>query len=439
MINNILNRNIKKNLIFKKYSSLTNVKIEKYIENIKETKFNRGGLNGSGVVGLSPFFNNKIPNNFKNLYSEKELKELSKLKNTSRDIEKRMKVKISEHYLNLIKKNKNLENLVKARPEETIDLSGEIDPSNQNRYSPIPGLLHKYEMILLYTSNTCSSHCRYCYRFDLFTKKSGKEIANIDNIVDYITHFNNNKENNLNIINEVLLSGGDPMILPNKRIAKIIIKLAQIGITTIRIGTKELSFFPERFDTNFFKMLDNFHMLYPNVRIVFVTHFTHPAEFLELDENNNYISLNKNNNIFKWMNITRKAITELNNRHEYITLENQTPIIWKVNDNYKDLKLLQEELYHNGIGNHYFFQCRNIQGKKEFAIPIEEAWEIFKNSQKGLSGLKKSARFIMSTEFGKIEIIGDTLDKIIFKFIRIPNNFPNNKNIMIFKKNSNAY
>ena len=82
-------------------------------------------------------------------------------------------------------------------------------------------------------------------------------------------------------IREALLSGGDPMVLSNKNLFDYMNGLATAGVRMIRIGTKELAFFPERFDSNFLEMLDLFHELHPRVGIAFMVHFTHPDELLE--------------------------------------------------------------------------------------------------------------------------------------------------------------
>lgn len=418
---------------------------EAFLASIQETEFNRGGAAGAGVPGLKPFIEGTVPEPFKNFYSVEELEALSQLKGTPRDIEDRMKVKLTEHYLKLAQRSENLKNLVKARPEETADLAGESDPSNQNRYSPLPGLLHKYEMVLLYTAATCSSHCRYCYRLDLFSKKTGKEMANIDDVSTYIKTHNQKVDTYKGIdpetgeaiypIVEALLSGGDPMVMPNKRMAKFFIGLAEAGIHTIRVGSKELAFFPYRFDQNFFNMLDGFHKLYPTIRLLFITHFTHPDEFLEKDDQGNYIPEGKG---FKWMDVVNNAVAQFGDRHRFISLENQTPIIYRVNDNPKTLRILQRETYHHGIGNHYLFQCREIEGHRAFAVPVETTWKIFTESQKGLSGVEKQARFVMSTEVGKMEVIGHTQGKMIFRLMRSPGGAETQGNIIIAKSNPEA-
>ncbi len=417
-----------------------------FLAQIEETEFNRGGIRGAGVPGLAPFIEGRVPEEFKGFYTDEELAALTALKGTERDIEDRMKVKLTEYYLKLAQKSEALQNLVKARPEETLDLAGEADPSNQNRYSPLKGLLHKYEMILLYTAATCSAHCRYCYRLDLFSKKTGKELANIDEVVAYIRDHNQKVAQNKGKdplskapvfpIREALLSGGDAMVLANKRIAKYLVGLADAGVTTIRIGTKELAFFPYRFDAKFFEMLDAFHTHYPQVRMVFAVHFTHPDEFLAKSEDNRYIS--DGPNYFKWMPVVETAVAELAKRHHYITVVNQTPIIYKVNDDSDALRILQKDLFRHGIGSHYFFQCREIEGHKTFAVPAETTWQIFTESQKGLSGIEKQARLVMSTEIGKMEIIGLTQDMIVFRVMRAPGNAATQGNMILAKRNPNA-
>ncbi len=412
---------------------------EMFLASIKETEFNRGGSNGAGVPGLKPFIDGVVPEEFKDFYSADELHALAQLKGTPRDIEDRMKVKLTDHYLKLAKRSEALRNLVKARPEETQDLSGEADPSNQNRYSPVRGMLHKYEMVLIYSAGTCSSHCRYCYRLDLFSKKTGKEMANIDEVSNYIKTHNQNVASDPNSdlfpVKEALLSGGDAMVLPNKRLARFFLALAGAGVQTIRIGTKELAFFPYRFDQAFFDMLDGFHQLYPQVRVVFAVHFTHPDEFLEKDENGNYISQGW---YYKWMPVTENAVEQLARRRHFVSMENQTPIIFKVNDNSKMLHTLQKELYHHGVGNHYLFQCREIEGHKTFAVPVETAWKLVTESQKGLSGVEKHARFVMSTEEGKMQVVGVSNDIIIFKLFRSPGGASTQGHIIMAKSNPDA-
>lgn len=341
------------------------------------------------------------------LYSESEIEELKKA-----GVADRLPPRATAYYMDLASRSKAITNLIKARPEESEDLAGEKDPSNQLKYSPVPGLLHKYELVLLYVVRACSSWCRYCYRSDFLTGKTEKDIGSIVEITNYIKGHNekaaaHNKPGMkmsefITPIREALLSGGDPMVLSNKNLFDYMSGLASAGVTMIRIGTKELAFFPYRFDDNFFKMLDLFHELYPRVGVAFMVHFSHPDEILERDkQTGEYIK--KPDGGFKRIEVTENAIKKLRGRH-YVTLENQTPIIDSVNDDPVVLNLMQRELKRIGVNNHYYFQCREIEGHKAFAVPVEKAWDIHRQSQIGLSGIEKS-RFAMSTEFGKLEVI----------------------------------
>ncbi len=340
------------------------------------------------------------------LYSDTELKEL-----VAAGVSDRLPPRATAYYMDLASRSEGIRNLIKARPEETEDLSGERDPSNQLRYSPVAGLLHKYEIVLLYVVRACSSWCRYCYRSDFLTGKTEKDIGSIQEISDYIKGHNkkaaeHNKpgmelKDRIIPIREALLSGGDPMVLSNKNLFDYMVGLAGAGVRMIRIGTKELAFFPQRFDENFFGMIDLFHELYPRVGIAFMVHFSHPDEILQTDENGNHIIGEDGG--FKRIEVTEKAIINLRGRH-YVTLENQTPIIDRVNDNSDTINLLGRELKRLGVNNHYYFQCREIEGHRAFAVPVEKAWKIHTQSQVGLSGIEKS-RFAMSTEAGKMEVL----------------------------------
>ena len=97
----------------------------------------------------------------------KSLQALRDLRGTARDVEKRMPVKVKRHYYEQAKKSAPMRMLIKANPAETNDLHGAPDPGRQKDYSPIEGLIHKYELGLIYVASTCSAHCRFCYREEL--------------------------------------------------------------------------------------------------------------------------------------------------------------------------------------------------------------------------------------------------------------------------------
>ncbi|MEO1040526.1 MAG: hypothetical protein AAFX09_13385 [Pseudomonadota bacterium] len=361
---------------------------------IEETRFNRY------VVHDIARYRRYLDEGGAAIYSPAELDELE-----ASGISDRLPPRATGYYLDLAKRSQAVTNLIKARPEEMDDLTGEADPSNQLRYSPIPGLLHKYELVLLYVVRTCSSWCRYCYRSDFLTGKTEKDTASIHEIGEYIRGHNIKVENgeitDRPKIREALLSGGDPMVLSNRNLFDYLNGLAEAGVEVIRIGTKEMAFFPERFDDNFFTMLDLFHELHPNVLVAFMVHFTHPDEFLRVNDEGEHVR-DESGRLLR-NPLVERAATRLRSR-PFVTLENQTPIIDSVNDDADALRLLQRELKRMGVNNHYFFQCREIEGHRAFAVPVETAWKLHAQSQFGLSGIERS-RFALSTEAGKMEMV----------------------------------
>lgn len=191
------------------------------------------------------------------------------------------------------------------------------------------------------------------------------------------------------------------MVMTNKKLYKFLEVAAQSGIQIVRIGTKELAFRPERFDNAFREMLQTFNNRYPNIHIIFVVHFSHPDEFIERDSEGNYIC---DGHGMRWLSVVHAAVTSLRS-FDFVTLENQTPMIDRVNDDPQTLRILHQELRAAGIRTKYIFQCREIEGHRAFAVPLEKAWSIYNESQKGLSDSARS-RFVMATEDGKMEIVG---------------------------------
>ncbi len=372
------------------------------------------------------FTNSNVFNMLKEFYSEEQVKQMQ-----DTGVDQRMMFGINPYYMALVRgqehkdstgktvlpkmpASKPLEHLVIPIQAEAHDISGEKDPSNQQKYSPgtVKGsLLHKYDEIVLgYVALACSAHCRYCYRLDLFNGSTGKGLIKPEELRDYVKNYNENLKANNGCdpetgetrypIREVLLSGGDPLVLTNKNLYKYMAAGAEGGATTIRLGTKEMAFRPMRFDANLVESLKEFHKNFPGVHVNIVVHFTHPDEFLFRDENNQYIAETHG---YRWLDAVKEAVTNMASL-PFVSLENQTPMIANVNDNEAALHLLHQELRRMNIKPKYIFQCREIEGHKAFAVPVEKAWRMHTNSQKGLSDTGRS-RFSMSTEWGKMEVI----------------------------------
>ena len=433
-------------------------KAQAFLDKVENAKYKR-----EIVMGLKRFIDNKVPEEMQGFYTEDELKELIDLKNTTHDVEARMPVKITNHYYQIAKNSEAVRTLVKASPKETFDLEGAADPGKQMTYSPLEGLIHKYELGLIYVTNTCSAHCRFCYREELIAKKeilredgtvASKGLAKLPELVEYIKEHNKivaenggrHPETNREKLREILMSGGDPMVLSNKNLAEWFSALADAGIDSIRLGTKELAFYPDRFDQTFFNMMDDWHAAYPEVQFRLMVHFNHPDEFLQKDENGDYIE-NPEGGLL-WIESTKRAVKELADRN-YITIENQAPFIKGVNHNPDAIRILQRELKRNRINNHYFFCGRDIIGHKAFNLTIEDAWNLLNDSQKGLSGVEASARLSITHYLGKTEVVAVTNEPmkgvpgtengvVIFKLLRGAADASNKGQVAIVGRNPEA-
>ncbi len=422
----------------------------------------KGSYDRQITAGLSRFVEKKVDDDMLGFYSEQELQALVTLDGTDREIEKRMPVKITRHYFEQARFSSALQQLIKASPDETFDLAGSQDPGKQMSYSPVEGLIHKYELGLLYVASTCSAHCRFCYREELIARKdvarpdgamAPKKLANIDEICNYVVEFNRAVESNGGVhpesgrerLREMLMTGGDAMVLGNKKLAQWWSSLSEAGIENIRIGTKELAFFPDRFDDEFFDMLDRFHDHYPRTSLRFVVHFNHPDEFLSKDPNGNYIDDPRGGLV--WLDNTLRSVQRLASRY-WVNIDNQSPIIRDINDDPQVLRILQRELKRNRVENHCFYCGRDIVGHRAFNVPIETAWQILNESQKGLSGIEAHAKLSITHYKGKTEVCAVTNEPmnvphgqdgvLIFKQYRAAGDAANKGKVAIVGRNPDA-
>ena len=419
-------------------------------------KYSRGGKNGEGYVGVEEVVK-RVSDRF---YSKDDSDLLLK---SAPKVQDRMRSKVSESYINhafnvpsIAKKPNPIFKVVMPDVKEIDDLAGEVDPSNQNRYSPMPGLLHKYEMLLAFVSVNCSSHCRYCYRLDLFSGASNKSKADMAVIAAYIKTFNDlidetiknhgkwDKKSGLWLhketsepllhVREILFSGGDPMTLPNATLARYMVLMSEAGINTIRIGTKELVFNPSRFDAEFWKTMDLFHQNYPETRLEIVGHYVHPYELVDakVDREGEYLyDIDSRYQIRKDLIQPLRSIEE---RSSWIGHYNQFPIISGVNDSPDILRLLMNQSRRLGISMHNIYACREIFGNKHFRgeNTIESQYDLVEQSKNGLSGIENHGRLVMSTEYGKVEVCGVEGNSVLLRLNRfIHGNKPDNTIIRV--------
>lgn len=290
---------------------------------------------------------------------------------------------------------------------EELEGWGSLDASKEQSYTVMPGVQHKYRSTILFlVSNLCGGICRYCFRKRIFMRE--ETLEDVEAAVAYVR---GHKE-----ITNVLLTGGDPLMLSTPKLARIIGRLREVEhVQIIRIGTKMLAFNPYRIleDSSFLQMLHQYST--KDKRIYVMTHFDHARE------------------------LTDAAVRAVSLIHRAgAVLVNQTPIIRGVNDHAETLAELFRRLSFVGISPYYIFQCRPAAGNRSYAVPIEEGYEIFETARSMVSGLAKRARFVMSHATGKMEVIGKDRSYLYLKYHRAAKE-KNSSQFMILERNPFGY
>jgi len=288
-----------------------------------------------------------------------------------------------------IKKGNEKEIIRKIQKELNPQPAGQIElnvPKLNNE--KLPGIQHKYkETILFFPSQgqTCHAYCTFCFRWAQFTGMNELKFATnqVNILIEYI-------KNNKNIT-DILITGGDPMIMSFNILSKYINSILNANIPhlkNIRIGTKSLSFWPYRFISD--KDSDDIIRLFEKIiksgkHLSIMAHFTHPKE-LSTD-------------------IVKKAIKRI--RSTGAQIRTQSPIIQHINDNSNIWIDMWKKQVNLGLIPYYMFIPRNTGSQPFFAISLNKAFHIFKNSYNEISGLCRTVRGpVMSSNPGKICIDG---------------------------------
>lgn len=236
---------------------------------------------------------------------------------------------------------------------ETLSVAGySTDPLGENHQNPIKGLLHKYQSRALITvTGACAVHCRYCFRqhFDY-----GANLPSSDDIRQICAYIHDDKR-----INEVLLSGGDPLNVNNRRFGEWINALSDIEhINTIRIHTRMPAILPSRIDDELLHMFKNCPK-----NIVMVLHINHPNE---ID------------------GALADKCAKL--KEAGVVLLNQSVLLLGVNDDVETLCRLSHDLFNIGVLPYYLHILDKVAGSAHFDISQERAVAIYWQLLEKLSG-----------------------------------------------------
>ncbi|OOS07874.1 L-lysine 2,3-aminomutase [Moraxella cuniculi DSM 21768] len=269
---------------------------------------------------------------------------------------KKFPLRVPHAFINKMQKgNPNDPLLLQVLPDtkEALSVQGySTDPLAENHHNPTKGILHKYDSrVLITVTGSCAIHCRYCFRQHFDYAGNQPNTQQIDEILAYI---NKNSQ-----INEVILSGGDPLNLSNKRLKLWLDKLSTINhLHTIRLHTRLPVVLPNRIDNELIELLKS-----QSKSIVLVLHINHPNE---IDT-----SLSDKCHALKAAGIT---------------LLNQTVLLKNINDNADTLAQLSHALFAAGILPYYLHILDKVAGAAHFDLPIEQAVAIYWQLLERLSG-----------------------------------------------------
>ncbi|MGB9893571.1 MAG: KamA family radical SAM protein [Candidatus Saccharicenans sp.] len=270
-----------------------------------------------------------------------------------RKISQAFKIQITPYFASLIKKKGDpIYKQVVPDLAELAENSGEEDPLEEDLDSPVPSIVHRYpDRVLFLVSHSCASYCRFCTRK---RKVGDARKINPRNIEDGIAYVRDHPE-----VRDVILSGGDPLILNDDKLESILSQLRSIShVEILRIGSRVPCYLPQRINEKLVTMLKKYHPLYINV------HFNHPDE------------------------ITPEAARALNMLADAgIPLGNQTVLLKGVNDDVLVMRKLMQKLLTVRVRPYYIYQADYVKGTDHFRTTVEKGLEIYQGLRGWTSGL----------------------------------------------------
>ena len=268
----------------------------------------------------------------------------------------KFRMAITPYYLSLIDPNDPYDPIrrqaIPAGEECNIAPADLNDPLHEDEDSPAPGLTHRYpDRVLFLITDMCSMYCRHCTRRRFAGQKDDESPSErIEKCLAYIEKTPQ--------VRDVLLSGGDCLMVSDQKLEYIIQRLRKIPhVEIVRLGSRTPVVCPQRITPELCDMLKKYHPIWLN------THFNHPNEFTPEAE---------------------QALARLANAG--IPLGNQTVLLRGVNDCVHVMKKLMHELVRNRVRPYYIYQCDLSMGLEHFRTPVSKGIEIIENLRGHTSG-----------------------------------------------------
>ena len=337
----------------------------------------------------------ELKNNISSIDSLKNYIELSgDEEKVLREVVDNHPMNIPRYYLSLINEHDTRDPIRKlALPsEDELVVAGSMgettkDPYGDDKHNKGNGVLHKYPYsALIVATDYCSMYCRHCFRKAIVGLPNDKTVENFQRAAAYIREH---KE-----ITNVIISGGDPLLISTPRIRKMLESLADIEhVNYVRIGTRTPVVYPMRFfDDELLKCFEEFNK---KKTLYLPTHFNHVNEITDT---------------------AKEAILRI--RQTGVTVNNQAVLLKGVNDSASDIENLMNGLVKIGVNPYYLYQCMPVSRvRHHFQVPLKKGIDLVDEAKLRLDGYAKRFKFIMGHDIGKIEICGRIDDKLILKQI----------------------
>ncbi|WP_303720216.1 KamA family radical SAM protein [Malonomonas rubra] len=299
---------------------------------------------------------------------------------------------IPRYYLDLIDRDNPQDPIRKLCVPQSDELivtgaMGETtkDPYGDDKHDKGNGVLHKYSYTaLVVATEYCAMYCRHCFRKRMVGLPNEQTVKNFQGAAQYIA---NNPQ-----ISNVVISGGDPFLLPTDTLRKMLDALKDIPhLKFVRIGSRAPVVYPIRFfEDELIDLLAEFNQQ----KTLFVpTHFNHPNEITPL---------------------ATEGIKRL--RNAGIAINNQAVLLSGVNDDMTTLVTLMNGLLEIGVNPYYLYQCMPVERvRHHFQVPLKKGVEIVDAARQQMDGYAKRFKFIIGHDIGKLEICGKLDDKLILK------------------------
>jgi len=264
------------------------------------------------------------------------------------------------------------------------------DPYGDDLYDKGNGVLHKYSYTaLVVATEFCAMYCRHCFRKRMVGLPNEQTVKHFQKAAEYISEHPE--------ITNVVVSGGDPLMLPTKVLHKMLDSLRDIPhLNHVRIGSRAPVTYPLRFfDDELIALLRSFN----REKTLFVpTHFNHAREITP---------------------ISTAAVGRI--RSAGITVNNQAVLLRGVNDTVDALVNLMNGLLRIGVNPYYLYQCMPVaRVRHHFQVPLKQGVDMVDRARQQFDGYAKRFKFIIGHKIGKIEICGRLGDKLILKQIHAP-------------------